>query len=504
MKPFAKTYDDPAVPLRYAMRDDAEVVLATLPWLDIKTACNDFNLVLRLAPEKRHRVAHITLSLPAGHRLQTADWRRVVRHMLESVGLDTERYPVVVARHSGTNCDHVHIVASRISWLGQAATLDLSEKTSAAVHVDLATRLGLPEPDYAVLTPAPRLASRLPARRRAPDVRALHEAVATVLARFRPDTLGDLDHHLRPAGFRIATRDVGGRPLPTILKPDGSPFRRSDLKPGLTSYELLARLAHVKALAAVTGLIRVHLLVRAIDRNVLHRLKGLINAQNTDNADTPSRRGDPAEPHRERDVSRPAVAPSPRPARGGEDRRTVGRIRGPDRNPEIPLYHNDRDGGHGAGDRRQKPSHGARNPFHPGSATDPTRLTYGTWLRHLLSAVRAMGHRAHISFPRIGTARILCDDGMRAILNGRRLRLGAGARISSDLRAFVDALPAGFIIEIGPLNTASASPMIQTYEKSEFQANCGTRPAISVDFGLRTRDHEANPDDTTTADDFRH
>lgn len=131
-------------------------------------------------------------------------------------------------------------------------------------------------------------------------------------------------------------------------------------------------------------------------------------------------------------------------------------------------------------------------------------MTYGTWLGHLLSAVRAIGHRAHLSFPRMGTARILFGDGMRAVLNGRQLRLGVGIEVSPDLQAFVDALPAGFVTESGPVNRASAKPMIQTYEKSEIHTNSGIRPAISADFGLLARDGSAGPDDTTTADDFQH
>ncbi|WP_322896286.1 MULTISPECIES: relaxase/mobilization nuclease domain-containing protein [unclassified Yoonia] len=486
MKPYVTTHDDPAAPLKYALRDDAEIILATIPMLDLKTACSDFDRVLRLAPQKRHRIAHITLSLPAGAQLETRDWQRVVRHVLDSLGLETDRHPIVVTRHRGTNCDHVHVVASRVSWLGDVTTLDLDEVTSARIHVDLTTRLGLSEPEYPVLAPSPRLASRLPSRKKAPEVRALHDAVATVLARFRPQSSRDLDRHLAPTGFRIASRDVGGKSLPTFIRKDGTPFRRIDLKPDLTSYAVLARLAHVKALGNATRVISAYLLIKAIDRTALQHLKDLMNARNTYNSETASPRRDPAEPNRECDVSGAPAAPSPRPAGAGKSRRTVRRSWGSDRDPEIALHDDGRVSGDGARDKREDPVHGPGNSRDQGGAADPDRMTYGVWLRHLLAAVRSMGSRIHLSYSAIGTARIIFGDGVRAVLSGHQLKISAEAAGSSHVRTFTDALPIGFISSVAHVTKRPADPLSQRGMYHE-----------------KHSDPEIDPDGTATLDSYR-
>jgi hypothetical protein len=503
MKPYVTTHDDPAAPLKYALRDDAEIVLATIPMLNLKTACADFNRVLQLAPQKRNRIAHVTLSLPAGARLDTRDWQRVVRHGLAGLGLEIDRHPVVVTRHRGTSCDHIHIVASRVSWLGDVTTLDLEEVTSARVHVDLATRLGLSEPEYPVLAPSPRLASRVPARKKAPEVRALHDAVATVLVRFRPQSTQDLDRHLAATGFRIASRDVGGKSLPTFLRKDGTPFRRSDLKPDLTSYALLGRLAHVKALDDATRIISTSLLVRAIDRPVIHHLKALIHARNTDNSNTTDPRRNSVKPDRGADDGRATVASAARSVGGGENRRAIGHGRGFDRNPEIALHNHDRNGRHDAGDRRQNAGFIARDQRDQGSTADPARLTYGTWLRHLLSAVRSARTRIQFVIVRPGTARISFGDNIRAVLDGQRLRLSAGGDKSRDAHGFMAAFPAGFLTK-SATSTGAAPLMSHTNQDPEFHVDPGMDPRSSVEDRMRAGEGNEGADETYGEEGFDH
>lgn len=441
MRPHTKTHDDPKILLGYALRDDAELVLATTPWIDVKTACADFNSVLLLAPKKRNRIAHVTLSMPIGRRLQVQDWRRVVRHMLTRIGLDVDRHPILAARHYGTDCDHAHVVASRISWLGDTTTLLLDEDTSARIHIDLANRLGLPEPDYPVLSPAPRLKSRLPARRKSPEVRALHDAVTSVLLRFRPETIVDLATHLAPSGFRVLVRDVAGTPLPTFLRKNGRPFRRTDLKPDLTSREILARLSHVRALSSALHLIRAYLLVKSIDHHTVKYLKDQQNARNTENLGIARTGRNPSEPHRASDVGGTFAAPAPRPPGRRQNRGILERERRSDGSLEVALHDNDQ---YSSESRRNRHAHQkfvAGDRSDPGGPADPDKLTYGVWLRNFLSAVRSARGQVQFQFVRQGVARLTFHDGARAVLNGLRLTLSERATTSKLVREFIKAFP---------------------------------------------------------------
>lgn len=432
-------------PIVYALRNGAEIVFASLAWVDLETACNDFKSILQMAPQKRHRIVHVTLSMPAGMRLDTADWRLVIGHALTGLGVDCTRHPLLATRHTDTTCDHVHIVFSRVTWLGDAVALDLTEMNSARIHTDLAIRLGLPEPDYALLTPASRLASRLPARRTEPSVRALHETVANALVKFRPGSIHALDQHLRPTGFRIVLRDVRGKPLPTFLGTDGRPFRRRDLKPDLTSNEILARLAHAKALTATALVIQAYLLIRTLNRNTLNHLKGLINARNADNFETPSCRRNPVDPHRKRDVGSEVTTPPSRPPSGNEPRLELWRSPRFVRSPALNLHNDRSDDGKSTGNRYPPPGHRTRSPNDQRGTTDPDRLTYATWLRQLLMTIKAARKPIDLKIARIGVARLTFADGTCATLNGRQLQIDTSKDQSRDVENFLSAFPAGFI-----------------------------------------------------------
>ena len=482
MKPFVTRHNNPAEPLKYALSEEREVILATMPWIDLKTACVDFNSVLRLAPKKRNRIAHVTLSLPRGYRLNTKDWRRVVRHVLNKLGLDVDRHPILAARHHGTDCDHVHVVASRVSWLGDTTTLLLDETTSARIHVDLTARLGLPEPEYPILTPAPRLKSRLPARQKSPEVRELHHAVASVLSQYRPVSLDDLGARLAPSGFRVVERDVAGKPLPTLLRKNGRPFRRTDLKPDLTSREILARLSHVRALSSAMRFIRAYVFVKSIDRHIVQYLKDQQNARNTENTDNPGIAGsgrNPPEPYRASDVGRALAAPAPRPSGRGENRGIRGRERGFDGGLEVALHDNDQYGSEGRRNRHAHPTIVARDRGDPGSPTNPNKLTYGAWLRSFLSAVRSAPGQIQFQIVQQGMTRIIFNNGARAVLHGLRLTLSDRATTSKLVNEFIKAFPMDLqtedVREVDQRKAKAAQdrkpePRVDTRRKPQFSA----------------------------------
>ena len=83
----------------------------------------EFGLVRRLRPDVARPVWHCSLALPKGEILTPAAWKLVARDFMKKMGF-SEFTPYIVVRHSDTDYDHVHIVASRIGidsklWLGK-------------------------------------------------------------------------------------------------------------------------------------------------------------------------------------------------------------------------------------------------------------------------------------------------------------------------------------------------------------------------------------------------
>jgi hypothetical protein len=71
-----------------------------------------------LAHERTSKpVFHASLSLPPGERLDNAQWLRAASHYLEGLGYTD--VPFVVYRHTDREHDHIHIVASRVTYGGK-------------------------------------------------------------------------------------------------------------------------------------------------------------------------------------------------------------------------------------------------------------------------------------------------------------------------------------------------------------------------------------------------
>ena len=79
----------------------------------------EFAVVRKLRPDIKNPVWHCSLSLPKGEKLSAEEWDAVSQDFMKSMGFDTDRYQYTVVRHSDTDHDHAHIVASRISLDGE-------------------------------------------------------------------------------------------------------------------------------------------------------------------------------------------------------------------------------------------------------------------------------------------------------------------------------------------------------------------------------------------------
>jgi len=128
-------------------------------------------------------IVHTTLSLPPDLHLSDADWHALTTRALERSGLPPDLVPWFAWGGHVSNCEHVHIVAARQAWTGRPFEVRTSQRATDALAVDLAHRLGLPEPHWCV---TPDLVLISPVRKG-----ALEPATC-----FANDVNRAFDHHL--------------------------------------------------------------------------------------------------------------------------------------------------------------------------------------------------------------------------------------------------------------------------------------------------------------------
>jgi hypothetical protein len=101
-----------------------EIVGGNLAGRNAAELAAEFGAVRRLRPDIERPVWHASLSLPRGENLSAEQWEAVAARYMAKMGFDLATTPWVVARHSDTAHEHVHIIASRVGidgkvWLGQ-------------------------------------------------------------------------------------------------------------------------------------------------------------------------------------------------------------------------------------------------------------------------------------------------------------------------------------------------------------------------------------------------
>ena len=83
----------------------------------------EFALVRRLRPDAVRPVWHCSLAMPKNEKLSSGAWNSVCDGFVKKMGF-SDFTPYIAVRHSDTDHDHVHIIASRIGidsklWLGK-------------------------------------------------------------------------------------------------------------------------------------------------------------------------------------------------------------------------------------------------------------------------------------------------------------------------------------------------------------------------------------------------
>jgi hypothetical protein len=213
-----------------------EIVGGNLAGRDAAELAAEFGAVRRLRPDVERPVWHTSLSCPAGERLSAEQWEAVAARYMAKMGFDLATTPWVVVRHSDTDYDHAHIIASRVGidgrvWHGQwearhaiEATQELEREFGLTITPGLEQRAERKKPRDGERRRAERT-GEVPARTRlqqaideaieagARDVPALVEALAERGVTARPNV--------------ASTGKVSG--FSFVLDAEGVAFRGSDL-----------------------------------------------------------------------------------------------------------------------------------------------------------------------------------------------------------------------------------------------------------------------------------
>jgi len=113
---------------------------------------SEFGASRQLRPDIKKPVWHCSLALPAGETVTADNWCEIAENMMLGMDLDPENHQYVAVRHSDTEYDHIHIVASRIGldgnvWHGKwearraiEATQDLEKKHGLTITPGLESK----------------------------------------------------------------------------------------------------------------------------------------------------------------------------------------------------------------------------------------------------------------------------------------------------------------------------------------------------------------------------
>lgn len=84
----------------------------------------EFGAVRNLRPDVKRPYLHVSLSCPLGERLTRGTWAKVIRFVLDDVGLDPRKRQYIARRHARKELDHCHVIVNRVAidglvWSGE-------------------------------------------------------------------------------------------------------------------------------------------------------------------------------------------------------------------------------------------------------------------------------------------------------------------------------------------------------------------------------------------------
>lgn len=106
--------------LNYVLdKGEAEIVGGNMSGQTPQELAREFGITKALRPDCKNPVWHCSLSAPRGERLSREKWYELGADFMIEMGMDPANFLYSSGRHSDTDYDHIHIVASRIGLDGQ-------------------------------------------------------------------------------------------------------------------------------------------------------------------------------------------------------------------------------------------------------------------------------------------------------------------------------------------------------------------------------------------------
>ena len=106
--------------LNYVLdKGEAEIVGGNMSGQTPQELAREFGITKKLRPDCKNPVWHCSLTAPKGERLSRRKWHELGADFMIEMGMDPANFLYLSGRHSDTDYDHIHIVASRIGLDGQ-------------------------------------------------------------------------------------------------------------------------------------------------------------------------------------------------------------------------------------------------------------------------------------------------------------------------------------------------------------------------------------------------
>lgn len=100
-------------------KGEAEIVGGNMTGQTPQELAREFGITKKLRPDCKNPVWHCSLTAPKGERLSRQKWHELGADFMIEMGMDPANFLYLSGRHSDTDYDHIHIVASRIGLDGQ-------------------------------------------------------------------------------------------------------------------------------------------------------------------------------------------------------------------------------------------------------------------------------------------------------------------------------------------------------------------------------------------------
>ncbi len=132
-------------------KGEAAIVGGNMSGQTPQELAREFGITKKLRPDCKNPVWHCSLALPEGDRLSAQKWDELSADFMREMGMDPANFLYSVVRHSDTDHDHIHIVASRIGldgtlWHGQNdvfKAIEATQKLEQRHHLRLTPGLDL-------------------------------------------------------------------------------------------------------------------------------------------------------------------------------------------------------------------------------------------------------------------------------------------------------------------------------------------------------------------------